>query len=197
MKPQDLLNLWNTYIETQSVDSSKIDLYLVLLAHLKPTIARSQDAWQDPPETTLRSVELFICEALQISVIQAKALWEGLRENIWHCKQRPAGEAELILFLKHGLHDNLDLGAYTSSSTWACPYLQHIPAFFHLYPPSHTCLHCREQPRGARDIGIVNEHATNPEDDLTVPVTIFTLEYGAIPGFATSYLCRREACRPG
>ena len=56
-------------------------------------------------------------------------------------------------------------------------------AYHMLYPPTRTCLGCKSsdtlqnQPLG---------------EDLTHEITVFTLEYGGVPGFLTSLYCRRE-----
>jgi hypothetical protein len=50
-----------------------------------------------------RNAESFLCDALSISKSSAKALWAGLKDDIWMNPQRPVGEAELSLFLQHGL----------------------------------------------------------------------------------------------
>ncbi|PPR06411.1 hypothetical protein CVT26_004858 [Gymnopilus dilepis] len=63
-------------------------------------------------------------------------------------------------------------------------------AFYDFLPPVRTCL----EPSCNAKKGTVNEgdpYARELAEALTVPVTVFTREFGPIPGLSTSFYCRQ------
>ncbi|KAH6871949.1 hypothetical protein BKA70DRAFT_1484028 [Coprinopsis sp. MPI-PUGE-AT-0042] len=102
-----------------------------------------------------------------------KLLWEVFREKIWDTPYNDAlverlAPQYLSYFLQYGPAYGL--------------------AFYTLVPPTKTCLDpaCREEVRGKSKASRKKELL----EAYPVPITVFTQDYGSIPGYSYSTYCR-------
>ncbi|KAJ7037282.1 hypothetical protein C8F04DRAFT_1257200 [Mycena alexandri] len=151
--------------------------YIELIGLLKPTPALTylQPSYQIsvPPPTLPGNVHEFLRASFQVDDETAKLAWEIFREIAWAFKPGPEEQRanrikHVKLFLLYGVEQRI--GVYS------------------LCPPTRICLdpECRRplhsDPSVFRDRELVE-----PTD---YPVTLFTLDLGAVPGYSTSCYCR-------
>ncbi|KAJ7577697.1 hypothetical protein C8J56DRAFT_1007158 [Mycena floridula] len=157
---------------------SNIIKFIELIHILKPTISLSQKSHiSSPPSHLTVNVHEFLVLALDIPDEICKLAWKTFRDMAWSFT--PSAEVDLsirtkhiLLFLKHGLGQNIGTGQF----------------LFNFYPPSRTCLDpgCKKCVEGHPDI-IHDRELVKPSE---FPVTVFTKEFGAVPGYSTSLYCR-------
>ncbi|KAF7349146.1 hypothetical protein MVEN_01436900 [Mycena venus] len=151
--------------------------YIELVGLLKPTpaLAYLQRSHQlsVPPPTLPANVHEFLRACFDVPDETAKLAWNLFRQIAWEFKPAPDEQKanrikHVKLFLSHGIEQHI--GVYSLS------------------PPTRVCLDpdCGQplfsDPSVLRDkeLAKVKDH----------PITIFTLDLGAVPGFSTSVYCR-------
>ncbi|KAF8060174.1 hypothetical protein FPV67DRAFT_1609768 [Lyophyllum atratum] len=127
-----------------------------------------------PPERLPVNVHDFLTVSMEFSDDLTKVAWEALRDLAWEVSLeiedvRHMGRQYLQLFIDHGQSRGI--------------------AFYSICPPTRICLdpRCIQKIRG--DSG-----QTRPRDlveALTISVTVFTQDFGPIPGQSTSMYCRQ------
>ncbi|KAJ6577782.1 hypothetical protein B0H19DRAFT_867941, partial [Mycena capillaripes] len=126
-----------------------------------------------PPLTLPANVHEFLRACFDVPDETAKLAWETFRIMAWSFDPTPEEQnanrlKHIKLFLMHGLDQRIGVHS--------------------LSPPTHVCLDpdCRQRllsdPSVYRDGELVE-----PKDH---PITVFTLDLGAVPGFSTSCYCR-------
>ncbi|KAF8953928.1 hypothetical protein BDZ97DRAFT_1929187 [Flammula alnicola] len=148
--------------------------FLELVQLLKPTIQLSQAPGETAPIDHLPvGVHTFLSKCLAIDDEGMKHLWRDLRFVAWEKDLNPAdiqpfGARYLQLFLDYGESNGI--------------------AFYHFMPPVRTCIdpRCSQKVPGAPSVKLDRQLV----EALTFPVTVFTKDFGAIPGLSTSTYCR-------
>ncbi|KAJ7135719.1 hypothetical protein C8R44DRAFT_848587 [Mycena epipterygia] len=152
--------------------------YIELIGLLKPTpaLAYIQPSHQPsaPPLTLPANVHEFLKASFDnVPDETAKLAWETFRDLAWSFK--PTSEEQTAnrikhvkLFLTHGLEHNI--GVYSVS------------------PPTRVCLDpAYRQPLFGNPSVLRDRELVEPK---AYRITLFTLELGAMPGYATSCYCR-------
>ncbi|KAJ7167590.1 hypothetical protein C8R46DRAFT_1093498 [Mycena filopes] len=148
--------------------------YIELIHLLKPSLQWEQASYQShAPEALPPRVRDFLNVVLSLSDDTGRLAWTALRTFAWSHTLPPAEELALrtkyiALFLQHGL--SRDISIYS------------------LEPPNRTCIDagCAQQLRANPSV-LRDRELTEPK---TVKITVFTKEFGSVPGFATSRYCR-------
>ncbi|KAJ7255485.1 hypothetical protein B0H12DRAFT_534610 [Mycena haematopus] len=151
--------------------------YIELIGLLKPTpiLAYLQPSHQQsvPPPTLPVRVHEFLKDCFELPDETAKLAWEAFRVLAWSFK--PTHQEQLAhrikhvkLFLEYGV--SRELGVYS------------------LCPPTRICLN----PGCARplfsDPTVLRDRELG--EARTHPITVFSLDLGAVPGYSTSCYCR-------
>ncbi|KAK7038548.1 hypothetical protein R3P38DRAFT_2615722 [Favolaschia claudopus] len=152
--------------------------YIEIIALLKPTPALEyltpSHLPSIPPETLPANVHEFMRACFDVPDETAKWAWEIFREIAWAFSPNPEEQAanrlkHVKLFLVHGIP--LNIGVYSLS------------------PPTRVCLDpdcCRV--RHTRDqTDLIDRELV---EATSHPISVFTLDLGAVPGFSTSTYCR-------
>lgn len=172
--------------------------FIELIQLLKPTLLLYQ-----PPGT----LEHFPLTELPINVLEflkrclnieheiAKIIWEVLCPIAWRL-DIPAGHKQVFgqrylqFFLDHG--EPLGLGKSLCVIILSKSSLSTL-AFHDFLPPVRICLDpgCNSKSR------VVSQEDGTPysrelAEAVTVPVTVFTRDFGPIPGLSTSFYCRSK-----
>ncbi|KAF8077601.1 hypothetical protein FPV67DRAFT_1614590 [Lyophyllum atratum] len=177
MNLTELSSIINNNPEMASVlDYDGLVKYIHLIRLLKPTLSLFQSFRDSGPLETLPvNVHDFLKVCLGLEDEIAKSAWAALRHIAWQFVpdtiedySRRIGGEYLQLFLNHGLSRGI--------------------AFYNICPPTRVCLDpaCLQSLRGSKDTLRERELV----ESLTYPVTVFTQDFGAIPGLTTSMYCR-------
>lgn len=161
---------------TPVFDIDRLISFLHLVQLLKPTLrlyTRSDD--KKPNECLPVNIHEFLKASLKLDDSEAKLAWESLCCVAWEMELtgedlQSIGRRYLQLFLDHGISRGV--------------------AFYYLGPPTHVCLDsaCLQKSRTGYNAQLLLEREL--VESLTFPVTIFTQDFGPIPGLATSMYCR-------
>ncbi|KAJ7457135.1 hypothetical protein B0H11DRAFT_1738737 [Mycena galericulata] len=156
------------------LDFSSTVQYIDLIQLLKPSLRWNQASYQvDPPDTLPVNIHNFLKICLNLADDVAKLAWEKLRVTAWShylsaVEELAARTKYMVLFLQHGL--SRDIG------------------IFSLEPLTRTCIDagCAQQLRS--DPSVLRDRELS--EPITVKITVYTKEFGSVPGFATSRYCR-------
>ncbi|KAJ7702176.1 hypothetical protein B0H16DRAFT_1902481 [Mycena metata] len=148
--------------------------YIELICLLKPSLRWEQASYQSgAPENLPLKVHDFLNTSLNLSDDIGRLAWTSLRTVAWSHDLTPTEELAartkyIELFLQHGLSRDISI------------YL--------LEPPTRTCVDasCAQQLHANPSV-LRDRELTEP---LSVKITVFTKEFGSVPGFATSRYCR-------
>ncbi|KAL0947556.1 hypothetical protein HGRIS_013649 [Hohenbuehelia grisea] len=153
-----------------SLDS--LVVFINLLQILKPTLSLQQSSQDtDPPDGLPLNVVQFLAQALSIPDDVVLFAWAALKQIAW--SNPPIALVDAVrtspllyikLFLVHGLSRGL--------------------ALHHFLPPTRVCI----DPACMKDTEDPQQRELS--EPKTHPVTVFTRDVGAIPGFTTSLYCR-------
>lgn len=168
--------------------------FIELVHILKPTITLSllpDEA--GPPEFLRRSIHDFLRKALDLSHEATKLVWRVVSPLAWDLEvdeidPHAFGHHHLQSFLNYGI----PLGICQSSSFFffLIRILIHsAAAFYHFIPPIKHCLDpgCTMKRKSAAKGRLVRRELA---EGLTIQVTVFTQDFGPIPGLSTSLYCR-------
>ncbi|KAJ7080155.1 hypothetical protein B0H15DRAFT_787367 [Mycena belliarum] len=151
--------------------------YIELIGLLKPTpiLAFLQPSHRisAPPPTLPVEVHEFLKACFDLPDETGKLAWEAFRVLAWSFDPTPEEQSanrikHVRLFLRHGVSKGL--GVYS------------------LYPPTRVCL----DPNCARPLHSTDGTVRDRElgESKSHPITVFSLELGAVPGYSTSRYCR-------
>ncbi|KAJ7929413.1 hypothetical protein B0H13DRAFT_2310564 [Mycena leptocephala] len=155
------------------LDFSTTVQYIDLIRLLKPSVRWNQASYQsNAPDSLPVKVHDFLKVSLGLTDDIGKLAWEHLRDAAWSHDLTPVEELAartkyISLFLQHGLSRDISI--------------------FTLEPLTRTCVDagCAQklhaEPSVLRDRELV--------EPITVKITIYTKEFGSVPGFATSCYC--------
>ncbi|KAJ7113336.1 hypothetical protein C8R43DRAFT_961570 [Mycena crocata] len=157
------------------LDFDSLATYVELIRLMKPYLSAQQPYYRrGPPETLPIPVHDFLKLCLGLTDDIAKITWEQMRTTAWSrdftaTEELAARTKHIELFLQHGLSRNI--GVYS------------------LQPPTGVCI----DPACAQSL--LSDPSALHQRELVepsvIPVTIFTKEFGSVPGFATSRYCRK------
>ncbi|KAJ3506217.1 hypothetical protein NMY22_g17324 [Coprinellus aureogranulatus] len=177
----------------KAVSFETVLAFVELTYLLKPQIALSQSFYFSiPPSALPEAVHAFLQATL--SPIQAEAidlLWTVFSRVIWDWEwneavQQELGHKHISRFLTFGGDKGigklarLHRGRYSRKSSH--------PAFYYICPPTRTCLDpaCTTKRKSHNAVPRRRELS----DPKSMRVSVFSHEFGAIPGIAVSLYCR-------
>ncbi|KAJ7840282.1 hypothetical protein B0H14DRAFT_2360746 [Mycena olivaceomarginata] len=155
---------------------SKASQFVEIVSLLKPLLSWYQPSYVRRPPTSLPlRFHDFLRLALDLNDKEIKQAWSDLGNDAW-AQEMPAVEElsartkYMAVFLQHGL--SRDIGVLS------------------LEPPGRTCIDsaCAQQLRA--DLSRLRDREL--VEPLTVKITVYTKEFGSVPGFSTSRYCRHE-----
>ncbi|KAF9538119.1 hypothetical protein CPC08DRAFT_808246 [Agrocybe pediades] len=183
----DLLRAFSSHpILCEYLDFEGCLTFIELVELLKPTIKLSsftEDGelalhWADEltfdcPEELPLNIQQFLCKALNLEESAIKLIWQVFSPFIWPWSPSSAprfARHYVSLFLQHGIPLGL--------------------AFYHFMPPNVRCLDplcTKKYKAGGADSKLcrrgLSEHSS-------LQVTVFTQDFGPVPGISTSMFCR-------
>ncbi|KAJ7464904.1 hypothetical protein B0H11DRAFT_2308663 [Mycena galericulata] len=148
--------------------------YVDLVQLIKPYLSALQPSYRSgPPELLPVDAHDFLKLCLGMNDDVAKLAWERLRNTAWShnltsTEELAARTKHINLFFQHGL--TRKIGVYS------------------LEPPTRVCIDPICAQSLLADPSILREREL--VEPSTVSVTLFTKEFGSVPGFATSRYCR-------
>ncbi|KAJ7210572.1 hypothetical protein B0H12DRAFT_1278150 [Mycena haematopus] len=157
-----------------TLDHDTAATYVDLVRLMKPYLSAMQPSYRPKaPESLPVNAHDFLNLCLGLTDDLGKLAWQEFRETAWSRDLSPTEELSartkhIALFLEHGL--SRQIGVYT------------------LEPPTRVCIDPTCAKSLLADASILREREL--VEPSTVPVTVFTKEFGSIPSFSTSRYCR-------
>ncbi|PPQ76766.1 hypothetical protein CVT26_000266 [Gymnopilus dilepis] len=158
-----------------------VQSYVELVNLIKPKISALQGSYQEgPPNHLSVNIHEFLKKCFSMSDYMGKLAWASFRSIAWNTpftstqEEQAARLKHIKLILEHGLPHNIDINPL---------------GVYNLEPPRRTCLdpRCGDQLLSNENI-IRDRELAEP---LTHPISIFTRDLGAVPGYSTSRYCRK------
>ncbi|TCD71044.1 hypothetical protein EIP91_000543 [Steccherinum ochraceum] len=155
---------------------------------LRPYLDRLQYSYVlTPPPDLPSNVHEFLSLSTGLKADVVSHAWSVLKEIIW--------EDEELEVESSGISQS-ESSALSRREALQMKYMREFLEYgvtrqiacFPLFPPTRTCLQCKQSTRG-------RDHGTNPRDTELVEeqshaVTLFTLNYGPLPSYSASSYCR-------
>jgi hypothetical protein len=179
------------------LDFDNIVRYITLVKNLRPLIT---GCWQpvyneDPPEHLQAHLHDFLKLCFDLEDEDGKWAWSTFRGIAWRgaALSRTASLRELSsyipLFMRHGL--SREIGEYhcQSNHKYTTQTVLLFLGVLTMLPPTQVCI----DPRCAMELeaepGLRN-HTLGEE--ISHPISIFTRDFGPIPGWSQSTYCRSK-----
>jgi hypothetical protein len=188
---QSLLAIYSEIADVLTFEDSVKFIELVQI--LKPTITLSLLPDEAGPPDHLRiPIHEFLSKALHLKHDVTKIVWHALSPLAWDLE---GDENNLHAFGQHHIQSFLDygipLGIGEESLVFLSPTLSFITniAFYHFMPCTKHCLDpgCTTNRKSAATGNLFRRELT---ERLSLPVTVFTQDFGPIPGISTSLYCQ-------
>jgi len=170
--------------------------FIELVQILKPTITLSLLPDEPgPPQCLRRPIHIFLTKALHLSHEATKIIWHALSPLAWDLE---GNENDLYAFGQHHIQSFLDYGiplgiGEINLLCFCRPHFLFIAktAFYHFIPTTKHCLDpgCTMKRKSVAKGDLVRRELA---EGLSLPVTVFTQDFGPIPGISTSLYCRGE-----
>ncbi|KAF8951615.1 hypothetical protein BDZ97DRAFT_1602107, partial [Flammula alnicola] len=157
-------------------DYKAVQTYIDLINLLKSKIRALQNSYQvGPPSTLSVNIHEFLKKCFSMSDYMGKLAWACFQSIAWKTPFSNDGEEQaarlkhLKLFLDHGLSRNIGV--------------------YNLEPPTCVCVdpRCCDQLHSNKN-ALRDRELSEP---VSHPITVFTMELGAVPGYSTSRYCRK------
>ena len=170
--------------------------FIELVQLLKTTITLSLPPDEaGPPEHLSRSIHEFLAKSLRLTHEAAKLVWRVLSPLAWGLDMDPNdlhsfGQRHIQSFLDHGIPRGIG-EYYVLTSFFFMFSLVMTEGFYHFMPPIRHCLDpgCTMKRKSKAKGNLVCRELA---EGLSVPVTVFTQDFGPIPGISTSLYCRGQ-----
>jgi hypothetical protein len=144
-----------------------------------------------PPPTLPVRVHDFLKDCINLQDEIAKLAWEAFRLLAWSFQPTPQEQLahrikHVKLFLDYGVSRGIGM-PFRLLQLFTHPI---HPGVYSLYPPTRVCL----DPKCAQELFSDPDDLRDRElgETRSHPITVFSLDLGAVPGYVTSRYCRSE-----
>ncbi|KDR68401.1 hypothetical protein GALMADRAFT_231368 [Galerina marginata CBS 339.88] len=176
----DILSLSQIFTENPELcsvfDYKAIQTYVELVNLLRSKIQALQNSYQpDPPSSLSVNIHEFLKKCFAMSDYMGKLAWLCFRSTAWatpflnNDEEQAARLKHLKLFLDHGLARNIGV--------------------YNLQPPTSVCIDPRCCNQLHSQPNLLRERELS--EPVSHPITVFSLDLGAVPGYSTSMYCRK------
>ncbi|KAG6848137.1 hypothetical protein H0H93_003062 [Arthromyces matolae] len=166
--------------------------YVDVARLLRPVLQRPPASYRlSVPERLPLRVHEFFKQCFVLSDDVGKLVWDVMKEFIWALPSYTPSEElacrtrHIQLFLEHGFtHGIGNLSNYNS----LCRMIDIHTGVYNLGPPRHHCI----DPGCCESLEADGQSRQRDlKEPVSHPITVFTKEFGAVPGYTTSLYCRK------
>ena len=179
----------------KALDLEQISVYIDLVRLLKQDLGKSNGL--EAPDRLPYNMHDFLKQCLGLHDKSAKQACLALGSIVWgidgNSEEFRRTNCACTKYMKYFLLYGISRGIGTSkafSTYHRCVLTVFLAAFHSISTPTQTCLDPKCQKTLCSDPTLFQDRFLGEE--LSYPITVFTREFGAVPGFSSSKYCPSE-----